>query len=44
VKVGDDGYLQIETDRPLRRQQVIPRDAEPQYGLDAEANRPWSKR
>ena len=37
MKVGDHGYLQIEIGRPLRRQEVIPRDAEPQHGLDSEA-------
>jgi hypothetical protein len=37
MKVGDDGYLEIETGRPLRRQQVIPRDAKPQHGLDSES-------
>src|SRR5258706_15993312 len=37
VKIGDNGYLEIETGRPLRRQQAIPREAEPQHGLVAEA-------
>jgi hypothetical protein len=36
MKVGDHGNLEIEIGWPLRRQQVIPRNAKPQHGLDAE--------
>jgi len=32
MKVGDDGYLELETGGPLRRRDVIPRNAKPQQG------------
>ncbi len=33
MKVGDDGDLELEIRRPLRRHQMIARDAKPQHGL-----------
>ena len=36
MKVGDDGDLELEIGGPLRRQDVIARDAKPQHRLDAE--------
>ena len=33
MKVGDDGDLEPETGRPLRRQDIVPRDTKPQRGL-----------
>ena len=37
VHVGDGGDLQLEIGGPLRRRDLIARDAEPQHRLDAEA-------
>jgi hypothetical protein len=36
MKIGDDGYLELEIGGPLRRQQAIARDPKPQHRLDAE--------
>ena len=33
VKVGDDGYPELEIGGPLRRLDVIARNAKPQHGL-----------
>jgi hypothetical protein len=36
MDVGDDGDLETEVGRPLRRPKIVADDAEPQQGLDAD--------
>ena len=35
MQVGDDGDLQLEAGRPLRRRRIVARDAQPHQRLDA---------
>ena len=36
MKIGDHRDLELEIGRPLRRLDIVARDAKPQHGLDAE--------